>query len=94
MGENMNVLKFGASWCNGCLVMKPRWAEIEKENPWLITQYFDFDADKDAVEKYHIDSEVLPTFVFLDKDNKEITRLHGEVSKKDIIETITMYRNA
>jgi len=25
----MKVLKFGAVWCPGCLVMRPRWAEIE-----------------------------------------------------------------
>lgn len=42
----MKVLKIGAVWCNGCLVMRPRWQEIEKENPWLKTEYFDFDEDK------------------------------------------------
>jgi len=34
----MKVLKIGAVWCNGCLVMKPRWEELEKENPWLETE--------------------------------------------------------
>jgi thiol-disulfide isomerase/thioredoxin len=81
----MKILKFGAIWCNGCLVMRPRMAEIEKENPWLKTEYFDFDKDKDAVNKYGIDSGVLPVFIFLDKDGKEILRLSGEVEKKDLI---------
>ena len=45
----MKVLKFGAVWCNGCLVMRPRWQEIEKETPWLTTKYFDFDKDKEMV---------------------------------------------
>lgn len=84
----MKILKFGAIWCNGCLVMRPRMAEIEKENPWLKTEYFDFDKDKDAVNKYAIDSGVLPVFVFLDKDDKEILRLSGEVEKKDLIREI------
>jgi len=25
----MKVLKFGAVWCSGCLVMRPRWRSIE-----------------------------------------------------------------
>jgi len=33
--------------------MKPRWEEIEKENPWLEAQYYDFDQDKEAVQKYN-----------------------------------------
>ena len=28
----MKVLKFGAVWCPGCLVMKPRWKEIETDS--------------------------------------------------------------
>jgi len=50
----MKVIKIGAIWCNGCLVMRPRWQEIEKENPSLKTEYFDFDNDKDTVNKYKI----------------------------------------
>ena len=84
----MKVLKIGAVWCNGCLVMRPRWQEIEKENPWLETQYFDFDKDKEIVEKYKIDSGVLPVFVFLNKDGKEFLRLNGEVEKDTLIKTI------
>jgi thiol-disulfide isomerase/thioredoxin len=83
----MKVLKFGAVWCSGCLVMRPRWQDIEKENPWLKTEYYDFDKDKEMVEKYKIDKN-LPTFVFLDKDGKEFLRLHEEVEKKDLIKVI------
>lgn len=89
----MKILKFGAVWCNGCLVMRPRWAEIEKENPWLQTQYYDFDKDKEQMNKYGIDSGVLPVFIFLNKNNKEILRLSGEVEKKDLIMSINKYRN-
>ncbi len=83
----MKVIKFGAVWCSGCLVMKPRWAEIEAENPWLQTEMHDYDQDKEAVEKYNID-ETLPTFVFLDKNNKEFMRLSGEIDKDKLIEII------
>jgi len=77
----MKVLKFGAVWCSGCLVMKPRWVEIEKELSWLETEYFDYDKDKEAVEKYKVDKGTLPAFIFLDKEDKEILRLHGEQKK-------------
>ena len=83
----MKVLKFGAVWCSGCLVMKPRWQEIEKENPWLKNEYYDFDKDKGIVEKYQINKN-LPTFVFLDKDENEFLRLHGEPSKKELLEIL------
>lgn len=84
----MKVLKFGAVWCNGCLVMRPRWEEIEKENPWLVTEYYDFDEDKEMVEKYKVEMGRLPVFVFLDKRGEEILRLSGEVEKEKLVETI------
>lgn len=88
----MKVLKFGAVWCSGCLVMKPRWAEIEAENLWLKTEMHDYDQDKKAVEKYNID-ETLPTFVFLDKNDKEFLRLNGEIDKEKLIEIINTNRD-
>jgi len=84
----MKVIKIGAVWCNGCLVMKPRWQEIEKENPKLITEYYDFDVDKKIVDKYKIESGVLPVFIFEDKHNEEILRLSGEVEKDKLTQLI------
>jgi len=88
----MKVLKFGATWCPGCVIMGPRWKEIEAENPWLQTEYYDFDKDKEAVEKYNINN-TLPTFVFLDKEEKEFLRLNGEVEKEKLIEIITQNKD-
>ena len=83
----MKVLKFGAVWCAGCLVMKPRWAEIEAENPWLETEMRDFDQDQEVVKKYNIDDK-LPVFVFLDKNGDEFLRLTGEIDKEKLINII------
>lgn len=83
----MKVIKFGAVWCSGCLVMKPRWAEIEAENPWLQTEMHDFDEDKNVVEKYDI-TDILPVFVFLDKNGNEFMRLNGEVAKDKLVNII------
>lgn len=84
----MKVLKFGAVWCAACLVMKPRWAEIEKENEWLETEFYDFDQDKEIVDKYNIPSEVIPVFIFLDKEGNEMFRLNGEIEKQELIKVI------
>ena len=88
----MKVLKFGAEWCSGCIVMRPRWKEIESELPWLKTEYYDYDKDKEMVEKHKINQN-LPTFVFLDKDDKEITRLSGEPSKKELLKLIEQHKD-
>ncbi len=88
----MKVLKFGAIWCPGCLVMKPRWQEIENLLPELNTVYFDYDTDVEAVQKWNVTS-TLPVFIFVDSNNKEITRLAGEPSKKQLFELIEQHKN-
>lgn len=89
----MKILKFGAVWCNSCLVMRPRWRDIEMENPWVITEYYDYDKDKIAVKKYEIEGEKLPIFIFMDKLDKEIMRLQGEPSKEELLELILKYKD-
>lgn len=88
----MKVLKFGAIWCPGCLIMKPMWEKIEKENPWLRNEYYDYDQDKEAVSKWQID-ETLPTFIFVDKNENELFRLQGERSKTDLEKIIQEYKD-
>jgi len=83
----MKLLKIGAVWCPGCLIMKPRLQEIEKEIPELETEFYDFDKDKEVMEKYHIDHK-LPVFIFLDKEEKEILRLTGEIDKEELVSVI------
>ena len=89
----MKVLKFGAVWCSGCLVMKPLWKEIEAENPWLETRYFEYDDSEEAVNKWQVGKN-LPVFIFLDKADKEITRLTGEVSKDELLAIIQKHKDA
>lgn len=89
----MKVIKIGAVWCNGCLVMRPRWQEIEKENPELITEYYDFDNDKEIINKYEINSGILPVFIFEDSQGNEIERLSGEIEKEKIVQLIKEYED-
>jgi len=87
----MKIFKFGAVWCPGCIVMKPRWQEIEQELPWLKTEYFDVDESPDMKQKYNIDD--VPMFVFLDKKGQEFKRMQGEISKEELIEFLNKNRD-
>ena len=82
----MKVLKFGAVWCPGCVVMKPMWEKIEGEMPELETEFFDADQNKEIVEKYKVKD--LPSFIFLDKNGEEILRLQGMLSEDKVREAI------
>lgn len=84
----MKVLKIGAEWCSGCIIMAPRWKKIEENNPWLETYYYDYDKSPEIIEKYSMQEANLPTFIFLDKNDNEILRLSGEISEKELLETI------
>jgi thiol-disulfide isomerase/thioredoxin len=88
----MKVLKIGATWCPGCLIMKPRWQKIEEENNWIESEYYDYDENKEIMEKYNID-EVLPVFIFLDKNGKEFLRLKGEVSEQEFVKILNENRD-
>ena len=88
----MRVLKFGAVWCPGCIIMRPRWKEIEKENLWLNTEYYDYDEKEDIAKKWNVTS-ILPVFIFLDNNNKEVLRLNGEQSKKNLLKLINKYKD-
>jgi len=89
----MKVIKIGAIWCSACLVMKPRWQQIEKENTWLQAQYLDFDQDQDKIKKYNLTQDSLPVFVFLDKKGQEFLRLDGEIPIKELVKTINKHKD-
>lgn len=82
----MKIIKFGATWCVGCKTMGPRFKKIEGENKWLKTEYIGIDEHPEAMNKYQILS--LPTFIFFDKDEKEIKRLSGVIEKDDLMKEI------
>ncbi len=89
----MKILKIGAVWCNACLVMKPRWQEVESELAWLKTEYYDFDENEKKITKYKIAEGKLPVFIFLDKQGEEFLRLTGEISKNELIKIIQKNKN-
>ena len=89
----MKVIKIGAVWCSDCVIMRPRWQEIEKENPWLKTEYLEYDDNKAEADKYLGEAKDIPLFVFLDKDGMVLEKLRGAVSKEILLEKINTYKN-
>lgn len=88
----MKVIKIGAAWCSGCLVMRPRWQQIEAELPWLETVYYDYDQDQELIQELAVNTKHLPTFIFQDDDGHEYQRITGEVEKSDLIAIIDQLR--
>jgi hypothetical protein len=70
--------------------MRPRWEKIEKDNPWLKTEYFDVDEFPELKEKYQLVD--IPSFIWLDGAGQEIIRRQGEVTEAELRELINQYR--
>ncbi|KKS06522.1 MAG: hypothetical protein UU59_C0030G0005 [candidate division WWE3 bacterium GW2011_GWE1_41_27] len=68
--------------------MKPIWKKIEGQNPWLKTEYFEYDDSPEIVKNYGLEAGLLPTFIFLDSGDKELARVSGEIEEKDLLKII------
>ena len=83
----MKIIKINAMWCPGCLISKNIWNDIEKEYPNHEYINLDYDLDEELVEKYKV-GDLLPV-VIIEDNGKEIKRIIGEKTKKEIIESIS-----
>lgn len=86
----MKIIKIGAVWCPGCLVMKKIWNNIVKDYELDIVE-LDYDMDNEEVSKYNV-GKILPVVIFLDNNGNELERLIGEQKENKIIEIIDKYR--
>ena len=86
----MKIVKIGAVWCPGCLVMKKIWNNIIN-NYELNVLELDYDMDNEEVKKYNVGG-VLPVVIFLDNNGNELERLIGEQKESKLIEVIEKYR--
>lgn len=87
----MKIIKIGAIWCPGCLVMKKTWKSILEQYPNLNLMELDMDMNSEEVTKYN-PGNVLPVIIFLDDKDNELERLIGEQKEKDITEIIDKYK--
>lgn len=86
----MKIIKIGAIWCPGCLVMKKIWSKIFNDYPSLEVVELDYDMDNEEVLKYN-PGKVLPVVIFLSEDGNEIERIIGEMSENTLREKISDY---
>ena len=86
----MKIIKIGAIWCPGCLVMKKIWNSIINKYELDIIE-LDYDMDSDEVKKYDV-GNVLPVVIFLDENNNELERLIGEQKESKLTEIIEKYK--
>ncbi|MEO0075900.1 MAG: thioredoxin family protein, partial [candidate division WOR-3 bacterium] len=81
------VLDLGSATCVPCKMMKPIFAELEKEyqgkaNIILLDIY----ENRELSSKYKV--RVIPTQIFFDKTGTEVWRHEGYLSKEDIIKKL------
>lgn len=86
----MKIIKIGAVWCPGCLVMKKIWNNILNKYELDILE-LDYDMDNEEVKKYDVGS-VLPVVIFVDNNDNELERLIGEQKESKLIEVIEKYK--
>jgi thiol-disulfide isomerase/thioredoxin len=77
----MRVIKIGAIWCGGCLIMNKVWNKLIKNYSFDYTE-LDLDMDEDEVKNYN-PGDKLPIFIVFD-GNKEVERFIGEFSYDDL----------
>lgn len=88
----MRIVKIGAIWCPGCLVMKKIWRKIEQEYSDLEILELDYDVDNEKVNRYNI-GKILPVVIFFDDEGNELERLIGEQKEEMLREMIVKYRD-
>lgn len=82
----MKIIKINAMWCPGCLISKSIWSDIEKNYPNHEYISYDYDLDEDKITNYNV-GDILPV-VIIEDNNKEVTRIIGEKTKKEILNLI------
>ena len=83
----MKIIKIGALWCPGCLVMKKVWKNINLKYDNLEIIELDYDMDKDEVSKYNV-GDILPVVIFVSNEGTELERLIGEQKESVLIDKI------
>ncbi len=82
----MKIIKIGALWCPACLITNNSLKKIKEEYSDIEVIELDYDYDEEEVSKYNV-GNILPELIFL-KNNKEVNRLIGEKSYREIKEVI------
>ena len=86
----MKLIRISAVWCTSCIVTHKAWQEIKNKYKDFSFEEYDYDEDEEIIKKYNIVTKI-PAIIILDNE-KEIGRIIGEKSKKEMIEIIENVR--
>ncbi len=84
----MKIIKIGALWCPGCLIINNAINKLKDEYSLEVLEY-DYDFDEEVI-KYNV-GNILPVLI-IEKEGTEISRLIGERTYKEIKEEIEKWR--
>ena len=87
----VKIIKIGAIWCPGCLVMGKTWNNIIRDYDNLDILELDYDMDSQIVSEYN-PGRVLPVIIFMSNDNLDLERLIGEQKEETIRKKIDKYK--
>lgn len=82
--QRLTVMDFSATWCGPCKGFAPIFHEVAEEyKDQADFRTIDIDQERDMAEKYNI--QAVPTIVILDANGKELKRVEGAMTKRDLI---------
>lgn len=85
----MKIVTISAVWCPSCLIMRPRFEEVEKKFVDIELKSFDIDLDEES-SSYN-PGHILPVIIILDNNNMELGRLVGEQKKETLMSFLESY---
>ena len=84
------IIDVSATWCGPCKAFKPPFEEVSKDKEFAKYLFSSVDVDTEEGETisdvYGIRN--VPTILFIDENNKEISRATGNLSKKEFCKKI------
>ena len=83
----LKIVRINALWCPACLITNSNLDKLLKKYKNIDIESYDYDFDD--VSKYNV-GKTLPVLI-LYKNNKEIDRIIGEKSIKELEEKIGVY---
>lgn len=81
----MKFIRISSLWCTSCIVTYSTWNDLKKIYKEAEFIEYDYDTDEE-VKKYDI-GNILPVMI-VEKDGRELTRIIGEKSKKEILKVL------
>ncbi len=78
----MKLLKIGAIWCSGCLIMNSVISKVRKQYDFDYSE-LDLDMNEEEVLPYN-PGDVLPVFIVFDGE-REVSRFVGEYTYDEFV---------